>query len=159
MINDKLIIHYIGKKTHFLPKSPINNLRMDIISLSGQLLGNSTGTEVNYFRISKVTNHGLCTTVSTKLKFRNMNLFSDLVFGFSIIGIARIVGRDNCSSCKLFEQRMIGRTLSLIFSSLYMTIFLRTTISRDFFSSNFSIVVVLSFWRKKPETYWRSLRT
>ena len=37
---------------------PVIYHRVDIVSLFGQLLGNSTGTEVNYFRISKMTNHG-----------------------------------------------------------------------------------------------------
>ena len=85
----------------------------------------------------------MVTTVSTKLKFGNMNFFSvffSRFFGF----LNHMYARDNCSS-----WRMIERTSSLILCSLYSTIFLHSTISRDFFfSSNFSIVVVLSFWRK-----------
>ena len=60
----------------------VSHLRVGIIRVSGKLLGNCTGTQVNYFRISKMTNHGYNGVDETQIR---KYVFYLGVLGFSII--------------------------------------------------------------------------
>ena len=73
----------------------VSHLRVGIIRVSGKLLGNCTGTQVNYFRISKMTNHGY--NDFDKTQIRKYDFFS--VFGFSIKCMPGITAQaGNCSN-------------------------------------------------------------